>query len=275
MATKKSPLVSVIMTVFNTGKYLEEAIESILKQTYKNFEFIIVNDCSNDDTAKILNRYKRKDKRLKVLTNTENKGAPQSSNSAIKISQGKYIARIDGDDWAFPDRLEKQVAYLEKNPKVVVLGGIIEVCDGELNRLNDRKYYLIDTEIRKRLFLFSPFCHPAIMVRSKTIKEIGGYDPFLKVAEDYDLYFRLGTLGDFANLESKVLKLRTHDNSISARKGKTQEIYTLIIRLRAHFIYGFKMNWFDKLYWILQLVSMVFIPSRVKFWIFNKIRSFK
>ncbi len=273
MTKKAKPLISLILPAYNSEEYLEEAIISILNQSFKNFEFIIVNDASTDNTQKIIKKYAQKDSRVKFIKNEIQKKIAKSLNIGIEKSSGKYIARMDSDDWAYPERLKLQFDFLEKNPDVVIVGGAIEVCDGNLKILNSRKFYLNNGDIRKHLFKFSPFSHPTIMMRREALNDVGGYDVFLEVAQDYDLYFRLATIGALANLKNTVLKLRTHSQSASAIKGRKQEIFTLVTRIRSHVVYGFRMSWGDKIYFLLQLISMFIIPTRVKFWIFNKIRS--
>ena len=271
----KRPLVSVIMPAFNAEEYLREAIESILSQTFRNFEFIIVDDGSTDNTKKVLKKYQSKDKRIRVITNSRQEGLAIASNTGVAAGRGKYIARMDADDWAYPNRLKQQVEYLDKHKDVAILGGVIEVCDAQLNVKNERHYYLNDIDIRRKLFRYSPFSHPSIMMRAKLLRAAGGYDPYHIAASDYDMYFRIGRYGKFAALPHKLLKHRVHHHSISQVHARKQELLTLFIRLKAVLLYGYKMNFADKLYFILQVISLILIPSKLKFWLFNKIRSFK
>lgn len=128
----QDPKVTVLMPAYNAEKYIETAIESILNQTYKDFEFIIVNDCSTDSTLDIIERYAKQDKRIKIISNKENQKIAQTLNNGLKEAKGKYIARLDADDWSYPERLEKQVNFMEENPDVVLSSGNMEICDGEL-----------------------------------------------------------------------------------------------------------------------------------------------
>jgi hypothetical protein len=179
---------------------------------------------------------------------------------------------MDGDDYKYPDAIETQVLYMEQNPDVVIVGGAIDVCDSEMNITNHRLYPVSDSDIRKKIFRYNPFAHPAVLVRSSMLGE-ERYE--LNWAEDYDLWFRLGHQGKMANLSSSVLKLRTHTSSVSQSKVSYQEYLTLYIRLKAVFEYGYQMSNGDKLYFAVQLISKWLMPVRLRFWLFSKIRGKK
>lgn len=263
------PLVSVIMPVYNCENYLRLALDSITNQTYKNLEIIVVDDCSSDNSWEIIKEYEARDDRIKAYKNKENSKIVATMNFAISKSTGKYLARMDGDDEKVSDSIESQVAFMEKNEDVVVVGGTVEICDEEMNTLNNRSYLTTDREIRSKIFRFSPFAHAAIMMRAQLVPN----EPYkLNWAEDYDLYFRLGALGKFANLEKTIYRVRTHKQSVSRTKARHQENLTLYIRLKAVFEYGYKMKASDKWYFFMQLISMYMMPVELRFWLFNKIR---
>jgi len=268
MAKKgNSPLVSVLIPAYNCGEYIEHAILSILDQTYINLEIIAIDDGSTDDTWSKLQKIK--DGRLKLLKNKKNLKIVGTLNKGIRLAQGKYIARMDGDDFSYADRIEKQVQYLELNDDVVVVGGAIEVCDANMNVINRRKYPIDDTAIRAKIFRYNPFAHPAVMIRKSAIDDTG-YE--LNWAEDYDMWFRLGRVGMLANLTDTVLKLRTHSASVSQSKVTYQEKLTLYIRMKAIFEYGYVMTLADKIYFFAQLIGIYVVPAKIKFYIFSKIR---
>jgi len=179
---------------------------------------------------------------------------------------------MDADDWSYPDRLEKQYKFMETHSHVGVSGGTIKVCDSKLNSINERKYPLTDKEARKNIFRFSPFAHPATIWRTSIIKRVGGYNENIPLSQDYELYFRVGKISKFANLDKVLLKLRTHNDSSSIVRGKFQEQYTIYSRIKAFLELGYTMTFTDKLYTFLQMISMVIIPPRFKFWIFNYLR---
>ena len=267
-----SPGISVLMPAYNAEAYLRVAVDSVLAQSFRDFELIVVDDASTDRTWEILGEYVKADARVKALRNAANVKIAVTLNRGIEAAVGRYIARMDADDWSYPDRLEKQFAFMESRPAVVLSGGTIEICDEKLTPTNKRRYPRADAEIRKRIFYFSPFCHPAIICRSDALRKAGGYNERLEVAQDYDLYFRIGRFGEFANLDDCIHRLRTHAGSSSSRRGALQERNTLYIRLKAIVEYGYEMNRAARLYLALQYLSSLLIPSRMKFWLFNLLR---
>lgn len=274
MKNTTNPLVSVVMPAYNAENYIALAIESILNQTFKGFELVIVDDGSTDKTWPIIQKFAKEDKRIVPARNKKNLKISKTLNRGIGLAKGKYIARMDADDWSYSDRLEKQSKFMEEHPEIVISGGTMEVCNEEMRKMNERRYHLTDKEIRKKLFRYSPFCHPTTIFRTAVVKKVGGYNERFPVAQDYDLYFRLGLHGNFGNLPNVLLKLRTRSSSVSQSKAPRQEKLTLYIRFKANKEYGYKMNFVDKLYFIGQYLSMFIIPSKIKFWLFSKIRSF-
>lgn len=268
----KQILLSVIIPVYNAEKYLITCLDSIKSQTYKNYEVIIIDDASTDDSQGIMKKYAKTDKRFRVYINNLNLRITKTLNKGIKIAKGKYILRMDADDWCYPERFEKQFKYMEKHPDIGVSGGTIEVCDKNLNIINKRKYPLSDSEVRKIIFRYSPFAHPATIWNAKLMKKIGGYNPNIPLSQDYELYFRIGNISKFGNIKDTILKLRTHDDSSSIIRGKFQEQYAIYTRIKAFLEFGYNMSFFDKFYTFVQMISMVIIPPKLKFWLFNFIR---
>jgi glycosyltransferase involved in cell wall biosynthesis len=266
------PRVSVVMPAYNAQRYISQAIESILTQTLTDFEFLVIDDGSEDRTAKIVQEYGDRDARVRLLTHGGNRNICNALNTGIRTARGPYIARMDADDWSYPYRLERQVAFMDAHPEVGVSGGTIEVCDDELRPLNRRTYRRTDAEIRRRLFRYSPFAHPAVIYRTGAARAVGGYDPALADAEDYDFYFRLGIAWKFANLPDLLLRLRTTEKSISQSRGRRQERLTIATRFKARAEYGYSMSLLDLVYTLLQYISSYLIPPRVKFWLFNRLR---
>jgi len=264
--------ISVLMPVYNGKKYLRTSVNSILSQTFKDFEFIIVDDGSTDGTWAEIKKDAGIDKRIIPLRNRKNLRTSAALNRGLAAAKGKYIVRMDADDWSYPDRLEKQYKFMETHSHVGVSGGTIKVCDSKLNSINERKYTLTDKEARKNIFRFSPFAHPATIWRTSIIKRVGGYNENIPLSQDYELYFRVGKISKFANLDKVLLKLRTHNDSSSIVRGKFQEQYTIYSRIKAFLELGYTMTFTDKLYTFLQMISMVIIPPRFKFWIFNYLR---
>lgn len=260
------------MPVYNTAKYLETAILSILDQTFKDFEFIIVDDCSTDKSFQIIKSFAKKDKRIIPLRNKTNIRATKTLNVGLKKAIGKYIVRMDADDWSYPDRLQKQFSLMEKHSEVGVSGGTIEICNYQLKVMNIRNYPLTDTAARRIIFRYSPFAHPATIWRRELLNKVGGYNEDIPLSQDYELYFRIGRICKFANMSDTLLKLRTHDDSSSIIRGRYQEQFALYTRIKAYLELGYNMTNFDKVYTFLQIISMLVIPPKIKFWLFNFVR---
>ena len=267
------PKISVVMPVYNAEAYIIDAIESILNQTFNEFEFIIIDDCSKDGCWEIIQKYARQDERIVAIRNDKNLKISKTLNKGIAIAKGKYIARMDADDCSYTDRLEKQYMFMEENPDIGICGGTMEVCDEHMNVIGTRKYKLTDKEIRKKIFYYSPFCHASTIYKTKYIQSIKGYNEYLYDAEDYDMYFRIGLLGKFANITDIIYRMRTNPNGVSILKSKRQEKLTLYIRIKAITEYGYKMRLVDKIYLLIQILNMYIMPQKVKIYLFNLIRN--
>jgi len=209
------PIVSVLMPVYNNEEYLVDAIDSILTQTFGEFEFIIIDDGSTDGSIEILNRYKNKDPRIKVYLQSQNVGIVEALNKGVKLSTGKYIARMDADDISLPDRLERQLAFLDSNPEVGVLGTNIQLIDAVGEQHETIKFPDSHNQILWSLCFYSPIVHPSALIRRNVILRVGGYRSKYPHAEDYDLWTRLAGETHFANLPQTLLLLRKHISNIT------------------------------------------------------------
>lgn len=213
-----SPLVSVIMPVFNTARYINEAIDSILNQTYENFEFIIIDDCSEDESVAIIEGYE--DPRIKLIKNDRNLGISHTRNKGLAIAQGKYIAVFDSDDIAPKYRLEKQVSFLEKNPEFGLIGGAVQPINEEGEETGSAWDYPADPEeVPVRLLFGNYFAQPAVMIRAKVLSDTEPYNPKFVTAGDYDLWVRLSRVTKVWNLPELMLYYRMHGSGIT-RKTK-------------------------------------------------------
>jgi glycosyltransferase involved in cell wall biosynthesis len=196
------PLVSVILPVFNAGRLLEEAIESILNQTIQNLELIIINDGSTDDSLDIIKTFAHKDKRIRFISRP-NKGLVFTLNELVKLANGRYIARQDQDDISLPARLEKQIAFLRRNPDVSMVGTNIMVIDSRGKRVSQKVAnvdFLTHPNDLKLAEVFSnQFAHGSIVIKRSSIKS-DRYDPDYSYAEDYDFWSRLSRRSKLANL---------------------------------------------------------------------------
>ena len=212
-------LISVIMSVYNGEKYLVQAIDSILNQTYQNFEFIIIDDCSTDNSSHILQEYAKKDSRIKIIKKEKNigiKGFIENLNLGISIAEGKYIARMDQDDVSLPERFQKQVDFLENNPEITLVGAQLNLINEQNKITGEAIAALQHRDIVKRITSQIQLFHPVIMFRKD--QNIQYREKFL-YCEDYDLYLNLITQGKkLANINEKLLHYRILESSIS-RKG--------------------------------------------------------
>jgi len=223
-----NPIVSVVMSVYNDEKYVSLAIDSILNQSHKDFEFIIINDGSTDKTLEILKEYEAKDSRI-VLIDQENKGLTKSLNIGIKKAKGKYIARMDSDDISHPQRLQKQIEFLETNHDYALLGCNVIKIDENSNELekNQTKYSYKD--IYKRFKYGNCIAHGSVMINRELIAELLEYDENFKYSQDYRLWTKIAKNYKVANTYEHLYYLRLHDNSISKTKLEEQAIYAGII----------------------------------------------
>lgn len=260
------------MPAHNCEDYIESAIGSILNQTYKNLELVVVDDYSSDTTGQVIDRLAKKDKRVRAFHNKRNIKQTRTRNFAINQAKGKFITLMDADDFRHPESLEKQLHFLLAHPDVVAVGTAAEICDEKMKRLNDRVYPLENSEIRRTFFRYSPFCLASIMVRVELLGP-ETYDPSMEPAEDIDLMMRLGAKGKLANLPEVLYSVRTHKHSVTQRGARIMEKNTFRARRKAVREYGYKMTLLDRIYNAIQYLSMYLMPPRFRFWLFNKLRS--
>lgn len=211
------PQISVIMPVYNAEKYINSAVQSILDQSFLNFEFIIINDGSTDDSLNILQRFALKDKRIRLISR-ENKGLVETLNEGIEIAQAPLIARMDADDISLPERLRIQKEYMDLEPNVVCIGTGARVIDHK-NRfliIMETKVGFAEVELAALQGL-TPITHPTAMMRTEKVKSVGGYKASMYPAEDLALWLELCEIGKINNLSDVLLEYRIHDDSISTK----------------------------------------------------------
>lgn len=221
--------VSVLMPVYNGGKYLAEAIESIGSQSYTDWELIIVDDGSTDDTAKIISQYR--DNRIYYLRNKQNIGLVATLNKGIEYCSGKYIARMDADDVANPERLSCQVAFMEAHSKYVMCGTNAIVIDTRGNQIGKIRNLKTNNYLQINLLFSTPFIHPSVMMRREVLFD-NKYNRDFKHSEDYDLWCRISRAGKIANIGKELLKYRWHDTNISVVNSEFQNNQRLRIYRR-------------------------------------------
>ncbi|WP_263357934.1 glycosyltransferase [Acidicapsa ligni] len=212
-----SPSISVVMSVFNAERFLREAIESILEQSFRDFEFIIIDDGSTDGSSSIIESYRSSDPRLYVHRQ-ENRGLIESLNLGCGLARGKYIARMDADDIAIRERFHLQIDFMEAHPEVGVVGGVVEIIDAKGKLARDQSTVPLDnSDIQRELLEHSVLWHPTVLMRKSTFVSVGGYRKITD-AEDFDLWLRIAEQSHLANLPEVLLKYRIHPTQISATK---------------------------------------------------------
>lgn len=217
----KDPLVSVICSVYNNADYLEEAIESVLNQTYRQFEFLLINDCSTDRSAEIIQSYK--DDRIQYIENERNLGLTKSLNKALEMAKGKYIARFDGDDICMKERLREQVSYLETHPDIDLIGSDATYINEKGEKILEGKTIATHENIVKKLENRNVIFHPSILFKNE--KEYRYREKF-KYSQDYDLFLSLILMGKkLGNINKFLIKYRVVPNSISFSKTIEQQLF--------------------------------------------------
>lgn len=229
------PTLSVVMSVYNAGHYLHQAVDSILNQTFQDFELIIIEDCSTDNSLQILEKYAQKDARIILIKKGQNNGAKgfiENLNIGLEKAKGKYVARMDADDIAMPNRFERQIAALENDPDLFVIGASLEMIDE-----NDKIIRLLpaipdDAAIKAAMFKNIALYHPVIMFRNENVR----YREKMISCEDYDLYFRLMLDNKkMANIPEPLLKYRVLSSSMS-RKDKTFTRWLMVEKARSFYL---------------------------------------
>ncbi len=224
-----APVISVVMSVYNGQKYLRESIDSILEQTYKNFEFIIINDGSEDNSLDILLEYEARDPRITIV-NQNNIGLTRSLNRGIKLAASEYIARQDADDISLPTRLEKQLNFMENHPEVAVVGclGDFFNVDGVLRAVRDPKHSR--EGMKRHLASKNLFMHGSAMMRKSCLAKVGFYREFFRHSQDYDLWLRLSQYFDIDVLPENLYQYRVTLEAISVARWPIQKQYADIAR---------------------------------------------
>ena len=216
------PVISVLMTVFNAGRFLEPSIRSILNQTFHNFEFLIVDDGSTDGSADVTEAWAARDSRIQVIRNKENNGQTACLNQGLKLVRGRWTARQDADDLSHPSRLSKQYEFLITRPEIVLLG-----TNGRIIDAQDRLTGLLDAPLSQAGITWTspflnPFMHTSVVFRTDIIRaEFGGYNPAYRIAQDYELWTRVIATHQSANLPQRLVCYRHLSASLSKAGSNT------------------------------------------------------
>ncbi len=230
----KNPEITVLMSCYNAVSFVEEAIESILAQTYKKFEFLIIDDGSTDETYSILEKYQKTDSRIRVIKK-ENSGLTNSLNLGLKESKGKWIARLDADDIALPERLELQLKYCQEHDVALIGGGAI-IIDEQGDTISKYNYSDNHQQLVKRLEKGKAFfAHSSAFFSKQSILDLGAYNELFSRAQDKDLWFRIAEKYNIACLFQSVIKLRQHNDMISKTENHKLQVFFSILATICHY----------------------------------------
>jgi glycosyltransferase involved in cell wall biosynthesis len=268
---QSNPLVSVLMPVYNAGKYLQDAIESILNQSVSDFEFLIIDDGSTDNSWSIIKKYAKNDKRIKIFQNRTNKGLVKSLNFLIPKTKGTYIARMDADDISLAYRFERQIKFLENNPKLVACGGQVKIIDENGTDLAV-KYFPEDPKTcHNYLINFMVIQPPTLIARGNIFRKLR-YDNHIYKNDDISMHFKLIGYGGFGNVSSIIFKYRRVMSSVTHKSPKKSYFLALGVRLKAIFKYNFRPGLANLLFLIPETILVAILPDKEVLSVFEFLR---
>ncbi len=266
----KLPLISILMPVYNAGDFLVESIKSIRNQTLKDWELIVVDDGSTDKSSEILKKYAEKDSRIKIFKFKKNKGLAYALNYGLNKARGKYLARMDADDISYPKRLEIQLRYLKRNPKVVAVGTQVKLINEKGNFIGYKKFPTDPEKIYQMMGTMMAIQHPTLLTYTKIIKKC----PYANhtTAEDVSMFFKLLQYGNFLNTKEVLFKYRIRKNSNSLKNPKKTFNLTLKSRIKAVIDWNYKPTISAVLINITQSILISLLPDNLIISLYEKIR---
>lgn len=269
MSKNNEKIITVLMAVFNQEKsYLKQSIDSILAQSLQDFEFIIVDDGSDEKKClDLLDEYSKKDTRIRIIKNKKNLGLTKSLNKGLAEAAGKFIARIDSDDLADPKRLKKQREFMKKNQTCALCGSWSYIINEKSEIIGEKKFATGYREIKKKILFFNFFTHSSLFFRRDIILNSGGYNEKIKKAQDYDLILKISACHQVENIPEFLCFNRNQSKSISAQHKKAQEWYAILARWNAVWKYGYPKIYVLKI--IPSLIYFIFMPHFIQKKIFN------
>ena len=266
-----TPLVSVILPTYNwKDEWISKSIESVLNQTFKDFELIIINDCSKNNVEEVIKRYQKNDSRIIYLKNEENLKITKTLNRWISVAKWKYIARIDDDDiWNDNKKLEKQVEFMENNEDYWLcwVWRIVKINEN-WDVVDELKLKCSDRELRESILQCNQFAHPSVLLRKSILDEVWVYDPQWNMVEDYELWLRIWLKSKFSNLENTSIKYRINSKWISSTNKKKQ----MQLWWRLYFKYCKFYPWAFKAF-ILRIWDFV-INERYNLLVLNRLKKY-
>lgn len=270
--TNKNPLVSVVIPVYNGACYLEKAVESVLKNTYKKVEIILIDDGSTDKSKKICRNLEKTYSNIKFYSFRKNRGLGCVLNFALKKAKGNYICRINQDDEIYSTRIQKQVEYLTKHKNVVLVGSWLLV-ENERGKKSINKFLEHDNKIKETWLTLSPCWDASVMYRKKAALKVGGYDQDFWPADDLHMWYRLGLLGKIANLQEPLVKIKFHADAASVKFHRTHMLATYKAHRFAH-KYVSKASLKTQMFWLAQLLAGYLFPAKFNWYIYRLLKKY-
>ncbi|MDD5213890.1 MAG: glycosyltransferase [Candidatus Gracilibacteria bacterium] len=266
---KKNPKISVIMPNYNCERYIGEAIESVLNQSFTDFEFIIIDDGSTDNSWNIIQEYAKKNKCIIAIKNENNLKICKTLNKGLQISKGEYIARMDSDDIAKKEWIERIYSYISKHSNIGICGSNFDVINKKGDIIFEKKFPNTNIDCKNAIWFRNPFAHNTVLFRKKCFNDFGGYDKDFLYAEDLELWIRFGQKYDFYNIQENLVQYRIYGENSILKKQKIMIRNTLKARKKAIKL-GYKVGVKGIIYYI-GTWFMQFFPPKFVLWLFNKL----
>lgn len=264
------------MPVYNAADYLKISMDSVLTQSFKDFEFIIVDDASTDDSYTILKKYQKKDKRIKLFRNKTNLRQGATVTFALGKAKGDFVARMDADDIAMPGRFKKQLSYLLENPKTVAVGGQCILIDGKGKKIGLKNFPTNFEDVYKYILEFCPAQQPSMMFAIKRLpRDFSFYDHGMSPVEDVELLFKLFKYGKVENMPDYLLTYRIHGENSSLKNLKRSFFLTFISRMRGILFHEYKPNPKGLVITFAQFAIVMILPEKLTYSLYKTIRQIK
>lgn len=265
------PLVSIVIPVYNGEAYIEQTIESVIKTTYKNYEIILVNDASTDNSDQICRSLSKKYEQIRYYSFRKNKGLAELLNFAIQKAYGEFIARINQDDIMMTERLAKQVEFFQTHPEHVAVGSNIELFNDQGGIVDTIVFPASDEELKKKWMFLSPFSDPSVMYRKSAFLQTKGYQSRFWPVDDVHMWYQLGQVGKLANIQEILTRVRWHDNagSIKSHRQQMQRLFELHVWASKNIQKAPLSAW---IFWSGQYIAGILFPPRFNWYVLRLIR---
>jgi glycosyltransferase involved in cell wall biosynthesis len=261
-----------VIPVFNGSVFVVQAVKSVLKSTFKNYEILLIDDGSTDQSKKICQALEKKYKNVKFYSFGQNRGLGRVLNFALRQARGKYICRINQDDQMHPARISKQIKFLQAHPKVVLIGSWLLVED-ENSKIRINKYLEDDEQIKKTWLKLSPCWDASVMYLKQAALAVGGYDQKFWPSDDLHLWYRLGRIGEIANLQEPLTKIKFHSGMTSMKYHRKHMETTYTVHRWAHKNVC-RASIGTQLYWFSQLVAGYLFPAKFNWFIYRLLKKY-